>query len=179
MVSFVVFKLLWALKFFSTIFTFHYFLRMLQSLMSFQFLLGRIIPSTVTSIFTYQTCTTNENYIKPIIFIPLEWHLLPKNVLITKYEGALSISKKRYILLPICVKNLHGRCHKWPLIDLGCCWWCGGPKKSIAIFGYKQRLLSLDMKTKIVQHVPTINISIWHMTCDMRHATCDMLHNYK
>ena len=27
------------------------------------------------------------------------------------------------------------------------------PKNSIAIFGYKQRLLSLDMKTKLVQHV--------------------------
>ena len=26
-------------------------------------------------------------------------------------------------------------------------------KKSIAIFGYKQRLLSLEMKTKVVQHV--------------------------
>ena len=26
-------------------------------------------------------------------------------------------------------------------------------KKSIAIFGYKQRLLSLDMQTKLVQHV--------------------------
>ena len=26
-------------------------------------------------------------------------------------------------------------------------------KKSIAIFGYKQWLLSLDMKTKVVQHV--------------------------
>ena len=26
-------------------------------------------------------------------------------------------------------------------------------KKSIAIFGNKQRLLSLDMKTKLVQHV--------------------------
>ena len=26
-------------------------------------------------------------------------------------------------------------------------------KKSIAIFGYKQRVLSLDMKTKLVQHV--------------------------
>ena len=26
-------------------------------------------------------------------------------------------------------------------------------KKSIAIFGYKQLLLSLDMKTKVVQHV--------------------------
>ena len=26
-------------------------------------------------------------------------------------------------------------------------------KKSIAIFAYKQRLLSLDMKTKLVQHV--------------------------
>ena len=30
-------------------------------------------------------------------------------------------------------------------------------KKSIAIFGYIQRLLSLDMKTKLVQHVPKIN----------------------
>ena len=28
------------------------------------------------------------------------------------------------------------------------------------------------MKTKVVQHVPRINISIWHMTCDM-------WHNYK
>ena len=27
------------------------------------------------------------------------------------------------------------------------------PKYPIAIFGYKQRLLSLDMKTKLVQHV--------------------------
>ena len=27
------------------------------------------------------------------------------------------------------------------------------PKKSIAIFGYKQRLLSIEMKTKLVQHV--------------------------
>ena len=32
-------------------------------------------------------------------------------------------------------------------------------KKSIDIFGYKQRLLSLDMKTKVVQHVPRINLS--------------------
>ena len=31
--------------------------------------------------------------------------------------------------------------------------------KSIAIFGYKQRILSLDMKTKVVQHVPRINLS--------------------
>ena len=28
-----------------------------------------------------------------------------------------------------------------------------GHKKSIAIFDYNQRLLSLDMKTKLVQHV--------------------------
>ena len=26
-------------------------------------------------------------------------------------------------------------------------------KKTIAIFGYKQRLLSIEMKTKLVQHV--------------------------
>ena len=29
-------------------------------------------------------------------------------------------------------------------------------KKNIDIFTYKQRLLSLDMKTKVVQHVPRI-----------------------
>ena len=33
-------------------------------------------------------------------------------------------------------------------------------KKSIAIFGYKQRLLSLDMKTIVVQHVPRINLTL-------------------
>ena len=27
------------------------------------------------------------------------------------------------------------------------------PKKTIAIFGYKQRLLSIDTKAKVVQHV--------------------------
>ena len=52
-------------------------------------------------------------------------------------------------------------------------------KKSIDIFTHKQRHLSIDMKTKIVQHVPTINISIdiRHVTCDMRHATCDIITN--
>ena len=30
----------------------------------------------------------------------------------------------------------------------------------LTIFAYEQRLLSIEMKTKIVQHVPTINISI-------------------
>ena len=34
-------------------------------------------------------------------------------------------------------------------------------KKIIAIFGYKQRLLSLDMKTKVVQHVPRIIFNIY------------------
>ena len=29
----------------------------------------------------------------------------------------------------------------------------GVKKKSIAIFAYKQRLLSIEMKTKLVQHV--------------------------
>ena len=33
----------------------------------------------------------------------------------------------------------------------GCCCW--GPKKIIDIFTYKQRLLSINMKTKVVQHV--------------------------
>ena len=32
-------------------------------------------------------------------------------------------------------------------------------KKTIAIFGYKQRDLSIQMKTKVVQHVPRINLS--------------------
>ena len=31
------------------------------------------------------------------------------------------------------------------------------------------------MKTKVVQHVPRINISILHMTCDMRNVTCDII----
>ena len=36
-----------------------------------------------------------------------------------------------------------------------------GQKKSIAIFGYKQRLLSLDMKTKLVQHVESEWMRDW------------------
>ena len=35
----------------------------------------------------------------------------------------------------------------------GCC------KKNTAIFGHKEWLLSKDMKTKVVQHVPRINLS--------------------
>ena len=31
-------------------------------------------------------------------------------------------------------------------------------KKSIAIFAYKQRILSIDMKTKVVHHVPRIKL---------------------
>ena len=34
----------------------------------------------------------------------------------------------------------------------------GVKKKHIAIFGYKQRLLSIDMKTKVVPHVPRIKL---------------------
>ena len=41
---------------------------------------------------------------------------------------------------------------------------------NIAIFTFKQRLLSLDMKTKVVQHVPRINISIWHLKLDIWHS---------
>ena len=36
-------------------------------------------------------------------------------------------------------------------------------KKSIDIFNYKQRLLSIDMKTKVVQYVP-----IMHVIADMQ-----------
>ena len=46
--------------------------------------------------------------------------------------------------------------HKWKVLSKKN-HWC--QKKSIAIFGYKQRLLSIDMKTKVVQHVPRINLS--------------------
>ena len=35
------------------------------------------------------------------------------------------------------------------------------PKNSIAIFSYNQWLLSLDMKTKLVQHVPRIIFNIY------------------
>ena len=55
----------------------------------------------------------------------------------------------------------------------------GSQLKSIAIFSNKQWVWSIEMKTKVVQHVPMINISIWHMTCTMWHVTCDMWHNYK
>ena len=42
------------------------------------------------------------------------------------------------------------------------------PKKSIVIFTYKQGLLSLDMKTKVVQHVPK-TLKTW---------TRDILNNF-
>ena len=34
-------------------------------------------------------------------------------------------------------------------------------KKSIDIFNFKQRLLSIDMKTKVVQHVPRILFNVF------------------
>ena len=34
-------------------------------------------------------------------------------------------------------------------------------KKIIAIFTYKQRLLSIDVKTKVVQHVPRIIFKVF------------------
>ena len=48
--------------------------------------------------------------------------------------------------------------------------WC--PKKYIAIFDYKQRLLSIDMKTKVVQHVPNFKEAdaeqlAQHIVCDV------------
>ena len=41
---------------------------------------------------------------------------------------------------------------------IGC---CGCPKKTIAIFGYKQWLLSIEMKTKVVQHVESDWMREW------------------
>ena len=35
------------------------------------------------------------------------------------------------------------------------------PKKTIDIFNFKQRLLSIDMKTKVVQHVPRILFNVF------------------
>ena len=63
--------------------------------------------------------------------------------------------------------------YDWSANRRGCC--C--QKKTIDIYTHKERHLSIDMKTKIVQHVPRINISIWHKTCDMRHVTCDIIIN--
>ena len=57
------------------------------------------------------------------------------------------------------------------------CWAC--PKDQHKHLTYdiwhhdKQSLLSIDMKTKVVQHVPRINISIWHLTLDTWHFTYD------
>ena len=36
-----------------------------------------------------------------------------------------------------------------------------GVKKIIDIFNYKQRLLNIDMKTKVVQHVPRIIFNVF------------------
>ena len=36
----------------------------------------------------------------------------------------------------------------------------GEVKKTIAIFAYKQHILSIEIQTKLVQHVPRSNISI-------------------
>ena len=47
---------------------------------------------------------------------------------------------------------------------------------------HKQWLLSIDMKTKVVQHVPLINISTWHMTAwqhDMTAWHDSMTNNHK
>ena len=37
-------------------------------------------------------------------------------------------------------------------------------KKSIAIFGNKQQLLSIDMKTKVVQHVSRIIFKVFRFS---------------
>ena len=37
-------------------------------------------------------------------------------------------------------------------------------KKSIAIFANKQRILSIEMKTKLVQHVPRIIFNIYKIS---------------
>ena len=34
------------------------------------------------------------------------------------------------------------------------------PKKTIAIFAYKQQLLSIEMKTKVVLHVESVRVRV-------------------
>ena len=61
-------------------------------------------------------------------------------------------------------------------------------KKTIAIFGYKQQLLSLDMKTKVVQHVKSDwmrhwkSVKVWECEsvraweCESVRVTCEHRH---
>ena len=68
-------------------------------------------------------------------------------------------------------------------------WW--RQKKTIAIFGYKQRLLSLDMKTKLVQHVERDwmrdwkSVSVWECKsvrvreCESERVTFEHRHENK
>ena len=48
-------------------------------------------------------------------------------------------------------------------------------QKSIAIFGYKQSLLSVDMKTKVVQHVERE----WTRECESEIVTFEHIHENK
>ena len=51
-------------------------------------------------------------------------------------------------------------------------------KKSIAIFGYKQWLLSIDMKTKVVQHESKWEIErVWE--CESERMTFEHRHENK
>ena len=57
---------------------------------------------------------------------------------------------------------------------IGC---CGCPKKSIAIFGYKQWLLSIEMKTKLVQHVESDWMREWE--CESERVIFEHRHENK
>ena len=48
-------------------------------------------------------------------------------------------------------------------------------QKSIAIFGYKQSLLSIEMKTKVVQHVSRFKLENFENT---KNDPWDMLNNF-
>ena len=79
------------------------------------------------------------------------------------------------------------KCNRWGWC---CCCGCGGgQKKIIDIFTYKQRLLSIDMKTKVVQHVKSewkneMRVWEWLLSIEMKtkvvqHVKSDSMRDWK
>ena len=90
----------------------------------------------------------------------------------TAWQSLLSLHMKTKVVVTETVTNTFGsqllsktfeifswdHLYDWSTHGWGWCW--SGPKKIIANFTYKQRLLSIDMKTKLVHHVPRIIFNI-------------------
>ena len=85
--------------------------------------------------------TRNKTMCKYIVFAP--YNTMLKAQLFLTFDSQLFLAGNQLY---------DWKTHRW-----GWWWWC--QKKHIAFFVNKQRLLSLDMKTKVVQHVPRINLS--------------------